>query len=180
MKYLNKNKFNYNKKNLSQNNKQTNNPMFGNFPFQINTSPIELSNKNTLINFNILDELVNKLTIQEQEVNENLLSELKVLNNKLDDILEFLNNSNLKNQNGPEDIKLETNILKKIIDHKITKVNEHVFKYVSFFGIEQKNTIVNKITEIQNNNNNINLIDINKKETWDDDEYDYIKKKILI
>jgi hypothetical protein len=178
MKKFSINKFNYN--NIKKDYK------FNYFDKKINNNKIFDSN-NIVMKFTEFDNLINKLNIQSENTNENIMCELKELNTKLDNLMDFLKKSNLNNMNSNPDIDLEVNLLKKTVDYKISKIYEEIkYKYINYpYGIFQKDITINKIQEIQNNLDNDNLdndklkkLDINN---FDDNcGYDYIKKIFLI
>lgn len=124
--------------------------------------------------FTPLNTQINPPSVKNDKPNENLLEDLKFLDKKLDEIIDFVISKNIETDIIDNNIKNHINLLRDIIDYKVSYLDEEIaYKFGKkninkcFFDKIKVRDIENNMLHNTSDNNNELL------------EYNY-KKKIFI
>jgi hypothetical protein len=123
----------------------------------------------TSLNIQIPTKIIPPI-INNDKPNENLLEDLKILDKKLDEIIDFVISKNIETDIIDNNIKNHINLLREIIDHKVSYLDEEIAYKFGKKNINKcfYNNIKEYYTEIRTSDESDELL-----------EYNY-KKKIFI
>jgi hypothetical protein len=133
------------------------------------TNQIYIKNPFTSLNTQIPAKIIPP-SINNDKPNENLLEDLKFLDKKLDEIIDFVISKNIETDIIDNNIKNHINLLREIIDHKVSYLDEEIAYKFGKKNINKcfYNNIKEYYTEIRTSDESDELL-----------EYNY-KKKIFI
>jgi hypothetical protein len=133
------------------------------------TNQIYIKNPFTSLNTQIPAKIIPP-SINNDKPNENLLEDLKFLDKKLDEIIDFVVSKNIETDIIDNNLKNHINLLREIIDYKVLYLNEEITYKFGKKTINNYfyNKINNQCTEISTSDESDELL-----------EYNY-KKKIFI